>query len=90
MAISDLCSIDDSTKCEYIGAMLGTIDSVIEALGGPTKVAELCGVGPSAVSNWVMRGRISRASFFVVREALAARSLEASPVVFGFKEEARA
>ncbi len=85
-------TVDDSTFCEYVESMLGTIDSVIEALGGATKVAELCGVGPSAVSNWIARGRISKGSFFAVREALAAKGLEASPAIFGFKhsEEARA
>lgn len=71
--------------------MLATIDSVIEELGGPAKVAELCGVGPSAVSNWVARGRISKGRFLFVRDALSAKGLEASPAVFGFKtEEARA
>lgn len=71
--------------------MLGTIDSVVEALGGSAKVAELCGVGTSAVSNWIARGKISKGSFLVVRDALAAKGLEASPAVFGFKvEEARA
>lgn len=72
--------------------MLGTIDSVIEALGGPSKVAEMCGVRTTAVSNWVARGRISKGCFLVVRDGLAAKGLEASPTVFGFKpaEEARA
>jgi hypothetical protein len=72
--------------------MLGTIDSVIEALGGSAKVAELCGVGISAVSNWRKRGRISKGSFLIVRDALAAINLEASPEVFGFEatDEARA
>lgn len=55
-------------------------------------MAELCGVGTSAVSNWRKRGRISQGSFMIVRDALAAKGLEAAPVVFGFKvaEEARA
>lgn len=72
--------------------MLGTIDSVIDALGGSAKVAEMCGVRTSAVSNWIARGKISKGSFLVVRDALATRGLEASPTVFGFKsvEEARA
>lgn len=92
MAISETWSIDDSTKREYADSMLGTIDSVVEALGGSAKVAELCGVGISAVSNWRKRGRISKGSFLLVRDALAARNLEVSPEVFGFGviEEARA
>lgn len=92
MAISEAWGVDDSTKCEYVTSMLGTADSVIEALGGSARVAELCGVGTSAVSNWRKRGRISQGSFMIVRDALAAKGLEAAPVVFGFKvaEEARA
>jgi hypothetical protein len=66
--------------------MLDSIDDVFEALGGPSKVAALCGVGTTAVSNWRVRGRISKGSFMVVREALAALGKEASPSVFGFKE----
>jgi len=85
-------TVDDSTFCEYADSMLDTTDSVIEALGGPAKVAELCGVGASAVSNWRKRGRISQGSFMIVHGALAAKGLEAAPSVFGFKavNEARA
>lgn len=84
--------VDESTNREYVDSMLGTIDSVVEALGGSAKVAELCGVGTSAVSNWIARGKISKGSFLVVRDALAEKGLEASPAVFGFKavDEARA
>jgi len=70
--------------------MLDSIDEVIEALGGPTAVAALAGVGASAVSNWRKRGRISQGSFMIVRDALAALGKEASPAVFGFKEAATA
>ena len=72
--------------------MLDSVDDVVEALGGSAKVAELCGVGPSAVSNWRKRGRISQGSFMLVRDALASKDLEAAASVFGFKvsEEARA
>lgn len=72
--------------------MIDSVDKVIEALGGPAKTAELCGVGTSAVSNWAARGKISKSNLLTVRDALAARGLEASPTVFGFKaaEEARA
>lgn len=92
MAISETWCVDDSTKREYVDSMIDSVDKVVEALGGPAEVAKLCGVGTSAVSNWAARGKISKGSFLTVRDALAARSLEASPAVFGFKatEEARA
>lgn len=85
-------TVDDSTFREYVDSMLDTTDSVIEALGGSAKMAELCGVGTSAVSNWRKRGRISQGSFMIVRDALATKGLEAAPGVFGFKavDEARA
>ena len=33
------------------------IDAIIDALGGPTQVQALLGVGPSAVSNYRARGQ---------------------------------
>lgn len=86
MTISDVWSVDESTFREYVASMLDSIDDVVGALGGPSKVAELCGVRTSAVSNWSKRGRISRGSFMIVRDALASLGKEASPSVFGFKE----
>jgi hypothetical protein len=68
--------------------MLNSVDDVIEALGGTAAVAALVGVGASAVSNWSKRGRISQASFPIIRDALAALGKEAAPAVFGFKEAA--
>ncbi len=92
MAISETWDVDDSTEREYVDSMIDSVDKVIEALGGPARTAELCGVGTSAVSNWAARGKISKGNLLPVRDALAARGLEVSPVVFGFKasEEARA
>ena len=75
--------------------MIDSVDDVIEALGGPAKVAALCGVGASAVSNWRSRDRISQGSFMIVTAALADLGETVSPSVFGFKgaattDEARA
>lgn len=72
--------------------MLDSVDDVIEALGGPAAAAALTHVGAPAVSNWRARGRISRSKVFLIRDALAAKNLEASPSVFGFdvSEEVRA
>lgn len=74
--------------------MLRTVDEVLEALGGPAKVAELCGVGVSAVSNWKTRGRIAADRYLVVVEALSKGDKTADPAVFGMAvarpEEVRA
>lgn len=73
--------------------MLDTVDSVIEAVGGPAAAASLAGVGAPAVSNWRARGKIAKSKLLLFRDALAVRGLEASPTVFGLKvreEEARA
>lgn len=78
------------TSCELFKSMLNSVDEVIDALGGTAAVAGLAGVGSSAVSNWIKRGRISRGSFMTVRDALAAQGKEASPSIFGFKETAPA
>lgn len=36
-----------------------TLDQLIEQLGGSAAVAKACGVGVSAVSNWVARGGVA-------------------------------
>ena len=77
------------TKRELTDSMLGTVDSVIEAVGGPSAAASLAGVGLPAVSNWKSRGKIAQGKFVLFRDALAAKGLEAAPSVFGF-DEARA
>ncbi len=65
--------------------MLSTIDEVIEALGGAAKVAALCGVGLTAVSNWRSRGRIPPGKSMIFAEALKALGKTPSPSVFGFE-----
>lgn len=77
--------LDWSTNREYNGSMLDAIDDVIEALGGVAKVAALCGVGPSAVSNWKARGRIPPEKFFIFDRALAPLNTRADPALFGFE-----
>lgn len=65
-----------------------TVEQVVTALGGPAKAATAANVGPSAVSNWMARGRIPSSRFFVVTEALKRKGKKASPSVFGFVEAA--
>ena len=69
--------------------MLKSVDKVIEEVGGDAAACLLAGVGPSAVSNWRARGKISQDKFILFRDALAALGKEeAAPSVFGFKETA--
>ena len=72
--------------------LLNSVDEVIEALGGAGAIAALTGVGAPAVSNWRARGKISQGNFLVIKDALAAKEMQVSPAVFGFKivDEARA
>jgi hypothetical protein len=71
--------------------MLKTVEAVVEALGGTTATASTIGVGASAVSNWLDRGKIAPDKFLLVRDALAAVGKKVDPCVFAFKSaEARA
>lgn len=72
--------------------MLSSVDEVIEGVGGDAAACSLAGVGPSAISNWRDRGKISQKNFLLFREALAAFGKEPDPAVFGFKanDEVRA
>jgi hypothetical protein len=70
--------------------MLNSVDEVIDALGGPTKVAALVAVGPSAVVNWRTRKEIPPDCFVLITDALAGLGKEAARSVFGFKEPAEA
>lgn len=71
--------------------MLNSVDAIVDAVGGPSKAAELAGVGVSAVSNWKADGGIPSRHFFAFAEVLAGRGLSLDRAVFGFKAaEARA
>lgn len=72
--------------------MLKSVDTVIAALGGPTKTALVAGVGASAVVNWRVRGEIPPENFLLIQGALKAMGMEVEPSVFGFKaaDEVRA
>lgn len=65
--------------------MLSTIDELIDALGGPSKVALIGGVGLTAVSNWRSRGKIPAEKFMLFSAALSAMGKTAAPALFGFE-----
>ena len=66
--------------------MLNSVDAVIKALGGPTKIAALAGTWSSAVSNWRSRVEIPTEHFVLISDALAASGQQADRSVFGFNE----
>lgn len=70
--------------------MLTSVAQVIDALGGTAAAASIAGVGAPAVSNWKDRGYIPPGKFLAFTKALAERGLTAAPIVFGWKDEARA
>jgi hypothetical protein len=68
--------------------MLTTVESVIDALGGPTAAASLAGVGLSAVSNWKARNKFPSEMFLIFSDALAKNGNTPDPALFGFRSPA--
>ena len=54
----------------------------IDALGGPSKVAELFGVDERLISNWRRRG-LPASSYYVLAPMLLELERDAPPVLFG-------
>ena len=65
--------------------MLGTVEAVIDTLGGTSATAALTGVGLSAVSNWKARGRFPPELFLLVTDELQKIGAEPDPALFGFR-----
>ena len=55
------------------------IDTIIEALGGGAQVQTLLGVGPSAVSNYRLRGDFPEYARIKIWQALKARGISVDP-----------
>jgi phosphopantothenoylcysteine decarboxylase/phosphopantothenate--cysteine ligase len=58
---------------------MSSIDEIIEQLGGPSAVQILLGVGPSAVSNYRLRGAFPEYARVKIWQALKARGLQVDP-----------
>lgn len=69
---------------------VGTVEAIIEAVGGNGEAASLAHVGPNAVSNWKARGSIPAELFFVFARRLEAAGKAPERALFGFADEARA
>lgn len=69
---------------------ISTVGDLIEALGGTTAVARLCGRGVSAVSNWKARDALpdSAAVHHALMEAAARRDLAVVPAIWARRCEA--
>jgi hypothetical protein len=73
-------------RAERIKKPTTGVDSVIEALGGPTATAVIVGVRPSAICNWKTRGSIPPDKFMLLERALADRGKgKPSTHLFGFE-----
>lgn len=58
---------------------MASIDEIIERLGGPAAVQILLGVGPSAVSNYRIRGAFPEYARVKIWQALKARGVQVDP-----------
>ena len=58
---------------------MASIDEIIDRLGGPTAVQILLGVGPSAVSNYRIRGAFPEYARIKIWQALKARGVQVDP-----------
>jgi DNA-binding transcriptional regulator YdaS (Cro superfamily) len=63
--------------------MINTVADLIEALGGTTATAKLCGVKPPAVSNWKKIGQLPARFFLPVMELCQSRGIEVNRELFG-------
>lgn len=65
---------------------LKTVDEVVDAFGGPSKAAEWCGIGNSAVSNWFVRGFIPPGWHYRMATHLRDLGFDPDPAVWGVKQ----
>jgi hypothetical protein len=71
-------------RIEYGNAM--TVSNLIDALGGTLAVSKICGVGPSAVSNWRKFGVLPPRLYLTLAKAGAARGIRVDPELFVARE----
>lgn len=67
--------------------MINDVNQLVEALGGTLAVSRLCGVVPSAVSNWRKSGRIPADKYMIFKAAVRRlRKRGPDPALFEFAE----
>lgn len=62
--------------------LLRSVRSIVEALGGIAAVAELLGVGPTAVANWLAYDVIPPRWYLLLSDVLAERGRKADRKLF--------
>ena len=62
-----------------------SVDHLVDALGGPTKVGEWLGINQSAVSMWKIRGEIPPGWHLRIYLEAEARGFSLSERVFGYE-----
>ncbi len=55
------------------------VRELIRELGGPTRVANACGVSPQAVTNWIARDRVSAEHQVTIWRLAAERDVAWTP-----------
>lgn len=70
--------------------MLNSTDEVIDALGGTSKVANLAGVIPQAVSNWRAAGSFPPDTYVLLKAALKKNGKSAPDSLWRMKAGAAA
>jgi hypothetical protein len=62
--------------------MIKTVDALVEALGGTTAVAEMLGIGPSAVSNARAEKKLRESWKYRLSQECEARGIEVDRKLF--------
>lgn len=65
---------------------INSIESLIEALGGPTVVGNEFGLSQEAVSNWSARGNIAGGWHLLLYAKARRKNLTVNPKVFNLSE----
>ena len=62
-----------------------TVGAVVEELGGKAALAEMTGLSPNAVWNWIDRGDFPSNTYVLITEALSAKGKTAPAGLWGMK-----
>lgn len=66
---------------------IGTVEEVVDALGGDTQVAAWLGISQPAVAQWKIRGEIPGGWHMRIYIRLLSMGLDCDPKVFGLSAE---
>jgi hypothetical protein len=63
-----------------------TLPDLIEATGGPTKLAKVLRTTPQNITNWQAKGYIPSAYYMAHSEMLEAKGFRAKHKIWGFRD----